>query len=739
MTLFGTWKQRAILAILTATFTLVTSSRFNRKPAIAIVQTSPANFAVGVAPNAHSSITFSNEMNSATITPASVQLLDDRQTVVPTRLSYNPYNRTVTLDSLKPLAYDKTYELRLKQGVRDESGNAIEDMFTTTFATARSPLTGPGGPILVVTNPQNPFSTYYPEILRAEGFNEFSVADLSDISPATLSKFQLVILGDLPLNDSQVSAFSAWVNNGGKLIAMHPDSKLSNLLGLSDIRTSVADGYLAVDRTNTIGAGIIGAAIQYHGQAERFTIKSAHQLALLQADASTPLANPAVTLHEVGKNGGMAAAFAFDLAKSVVLIRQGNPAWAGQHRTGEEWGAWTQSADLFCGPAKFDPQKNWVDMKNIAIPQADEQQRLLANMIVWMNLASSPLPRFAYFPDGVRALVILTGDDHDLGGTASRFRQVRDAATSGGLPMAATSYLFPGPANADSISAFYAAQGFEIGLHSEVTQGALFGSPSDVPSDWLSESQLDDLYASEQFAFDSTYPSLPSPRTARIHGPVWSDYDSLPQVEFAHGVRLDTSYYFAPPHWVNDQPGFFTGSGIPMRFATAAGNMIDVYQAATQVTDESGQSEPRTIDTLLDNATSDKEFFGAFTINAHTDDETNPLADVVIASAKEHDVPIISAENLLNFEDGRGSSTFSDIAWNASIHTLTFAINKASGASHLQVMIPLKNALNEKVTTLKLNSQSIPFHAAIFNGIQYAVFAADNGTLTAIYSKRSCQ
>ncbi len=32
----------------------------------------------------------------------------------------------------------------------------------------------------------------------------------------------------------------------------------------------------------------------------------------------------------------------------------------------------------------------------------------------------------------------------------------------------------------------------------------------------------------------------------------------------------------------------FTGSGIPMRFADLDGSLIDVYQATTQITDESG-------------------------------------------------------------------------------------------------------------------------------------------------------
>ena len=63
----------------------------------------------------------------------------------------------------------------------------------------------------------------------------------------------------------------------------------------------------------------------------------------------------------------------------------------------------------------------------------------------------------------------------------------------------------------------------------------------------------------------------------------------------------------------------FTGSGMPMRFADIDGTMIDVYQATTQMTDESGQTFPSTIDTLLDNALGAEGYYGVFTANMHTD------------------------------------------------------------------------------------------------------------------------
>jgi hypothetical protein len=735
------WARSAAFCLLAAIGLALFDGTHDQRPTdIANPIVTPSDLSTGVAPNAHIRVKFVSEMDPATITPATIQLFDSRGNIVPCRLSYNRFNATVTLDAVAPMDYGTTYQVQVKPGktgVEDAAGNRLREFFASQFTTAWSPLAGPGGPLLVIASQANPFSTYYPEILRAEGLNEFAVSDIAAISPSVLSQYQLVILGDIPLTDSQVADISQFVTGGGKLIAMHPTAQLNQLLGITENGSAIADGYFAVDPADSISAGIVHNTIQFHGESRLCELSAARSLATVYRDANTALPSPAVTLREVGSHGGMAGAFLFDVARSVVLLRQGNPAWAGQHRTGNVWGNWTQSADLFYGPASFDPQKNWCDPNNLHIPQADELQRLLANMILSMNLPSAPLPRFNYFPDGAKAVVILTGDDHNSGGTTDRFDHIKAESATTAAPMSATSYIFPGSSNSDQALALRASQGFEIALHFESTNGALFGNPSDPPADWADYSQLNYLYSSESFAFNQAYPSLATPRTCRIHGPVWSDYDSLPRVEFAHGVRLDASYYFSPPQFVQDRPGFFTGSGIPMRFATANGSMIDVYQAPTQITDESGQSEPRTIDTLLDNATGSKEFFGAITVNAHDDNAQNPVADAAIDSARRHAVPILSAEKLLDFEDARGNSYFSDMSWNAPAGRLTLTIHTAAGAADLQAMIPLIDAEGGRVISITAGGNSVAFTTASIKGIGYATFPAQDGPVTVQYESRA--
>src|SRR5262249_40384158 len=109
---------------------------------------------------------------------------------------------------------------------------------------------------------------------------------------------------------------------------------------------------------------------------------------------------------------GQAIAFTYDLAKSIVYTRQGNPAWAGQKRDGDI--PPIRPDDLFYGNAASDPEPDYVNLNKVAIPQADEQLRLLTNIILAGNYDHKPLPRFWFLPKGLKATVVMTGDDHGL-------------------------------------------------------------------------------------------------------------------------------------------------------------------------------------------------------------------------------------------------------------------------------------------------------------------------------------
>jgi hypothetical protein len=694
----------------------------------------PANNSTAASLGPAVSAVFSEPMTPSTINISTVVLLDPSSNPVPANVTYNAATSTATLTPTLELSPLTTYTATIRSGangVNDFSNNAMVSDYTWSFTTGVAPAnSGPGGPILVISSLLNPFSRYYGEILSAEGMNEYTVSDISNVTAATLANYDVVILGDMSLSSSQVSVLTNWVTGGGHLIAMHPDKQLAGMLGLTSSASTLSNAYLLVQNSTGPGAGIVGQTIQFHGPADLYTLSGASSVATLYSTASTATTFPAVTLATDG--AGQAAAFTYDLARSIVYTRQGNPAWSGEARDGQAGPI--RSDDLYYGAASFDPQADWVDLNKVSIPQADEQQRLLANLILQMNAARKPLPRFWYFPSGAKAVIVMTGDDHGSfysgSATSQRFTDFRAASPAGcSVPdwqcVRATSYVFPQALATNPLTntqvASYTSQGFEVSIHVD---------SSPTCSDW-SSSELDSQYTSLLGSLAAQFPSLPAPKTHRMHCIGWSDYDSQPQVELKHGIRLDTSYYYWPSNWINDQPGLFTGSGMPMRFTDRNGNIIDVYQATTQMTDESGQSYPLNSDTILDNAVGTSGYFGAFVVQAHDDQGSYPgIAPDVVASAQSRGVPIISSLQLLTWLDGRNSSAFGALTWSGN--TLSFNITQAAGARNLVALLPISGSTGT-LSSITLSGSAVSFTTQTIKGINYASFNAVSGSYQAVY------
>jgi hypothetical protein len=181
-----------------------------------------------------------------------------------------------------------------------------------------------------------------------------------------------------------------------------------------------------------------------------------------------------------------------------------------------------------------------------------------------------------------------------------------------------------------------------------------------------------------------------------------------------------------------------TGSGFPQRFAGLNGSLIDVYQATTQLNDElTGDmsadltTETNTLNTLLNNAVGSSGYYGVFTANNHNDPQegANHAANVVNA-AQAHGVPIVSAQQMLTWLDGRNASAFQGVAFNGG--QLTFTIAQASGAHGLQAMLPI-NGSTGALQGISRNGAPVATSTRTVKGIAYAVFDAQSGSYVATY------
>ena len=158
--------------------------------------------------------------------------------------------------------------------------------------------------------------------------------------------------------------------------------------------------------------------MQFHGTADRYTLSGATSVAnaVLERDDGDhePCGLPGRRRHQ--RRPGRRLHLR---PRPVDRLHRGRAIPPGPGRSGTARLP-IRSDDLYFGGVNT---TDWVNLSKVAIPQADEQQRLLANLIETMNLDHKPLPRFWYFPRSLKAVVVATGDDHGNGGTAGRFDQ----------------------------------------------------------------------------------------------------------------------------------------------------------------------------------------------------------------------------------------------------------------------------------------------------------------------------
>ena len=690
-------------------------------------------------------VRFSEAMNASTISSSTIELRDPSNNLVPAGVTYDAGSYTATLTPTANLAYNTTYTARVKSGangVKDAFNNAMAADYVWSFGTVsqRPPVDqAPGGPILIIASSANLCTKYFTEILRTEGLNEFDITDITQLTTEILNAHDIVILGDMALAAGQVTMLTDWVTAGGHLIAMRPDKQLAGLLGLTDAASTLSNGYLLFDTSSgKPGAGIVSQTLQFHGTADEYTLNGATSLATLYSDRSTQTSYPAVTMRPVGLNGGVACAFTFDLAKSIVLTHQGDPTKTG--------GGSYQVQPLFAG---------WVDSSRIAIPQADEQQRFLANLILSVNANKRPLPRFWYLPKGKKAAIILTGDDHwgrssPSGSSSIFFERHKAQSPPGGSVedwecIRSSSYGYPGCLMTDAQAAAYAAEGFEFGVHADagLASGGVWCAT--WPSDTASQ------YGAQFEAVMLKYASLPIQGSERNHcyswfgdtGPAgWLGYAGIPEVEADLGIRFDVNVPYYPGSVGGPPVGYQRGSVMMMRFAQVdqSGVMtkfLDVYNGGTEMTDDNGQGAAtmRTIvDGFLDNATGAAGYYGGFVVNMHSDNWygwSYDGSDQIVASAKAHDIPVVSGRQMTDWLDGRNSSSFGSITWDGT--TMAFTVTAATGARNLMGMVPSRAGI-VPLGGIARNGTPVAFTTQTIKGVDYAFFPATTGAYVATYA-----
>lgn len=586
----------------------------------------------------------------------------------------------------------------------------------------RAPVTeGPGGPVLLATSSGERFDAFYAEMLRAEGITGFGTVDVSDLTAADLAGHEVAVVAGDPGVEA-VGQLRAWVAGGGHLVLVDPTGELASVAGLRDPVgrvPAVREGWLRIEGA-TARRGRPGVPLRLHAPARAVSVADGVEVVATVSRGGRSL--PAVTLRRGAGDGGHVAALTFDLARSVVLTRQGNPRWAGQERDGHPP---IRSDDLFWSDPADQPHgdEEWLDLDTVEVPHADEQMRLLTGLLVELTRDTSPMPRFWYFPHDEEAVLVMAADDHATeSGTRDSFERMRGNDDPGCRVerwecARATSWVYPDGGLTAEEAGDFVGDGFDVGVH-----------PTTSCQNW-SRTSLEMAFARSLRAFRAAYPDLPPQTGSRLHCIAWSEQVTQPRVERRWGIRFDMNYYYWPGDWVDSREGFMTGSGLPMRFSDLDGGLIDVYQQETHLVDEVFEGDPDALRDLVARARGPQGYVGAF--GTHYD-FSNDFDVELMDAARELDVPMVSARQMLDWMDGRAASRVTRLRWSGDEMTFRVRVDeRAEGL--LRMMVPV-SALGGRLEGVSRDGEPVATRMRVVKGVEYAFVDAADGSYRVRYA-----
>lgn len=580
----------------------------------------------------------------------------------------------------------------------------------TTLASLHQAL-----PILVLTSDQD-FGEYSGEILKAEGFNEFSIEKLSDakVTLEYIAGVDIVIVPETKLSKNQLEMLTGYVTNGGNLIAFRPDKKACNLFGLADQKSTVSEGYIAVDDKSDIVNGISTETLQFHGIADNYKLAGAQKIVDLFDKAHASIKWPAIVINRFGR--GQAIAFTYNLPKSIVYTRQGNPLFAGIEKDGIPG---LRGMDLFTD--------GWVDTSKNTINQADEHMHLLSNCIKYLSSDKKPLPRFWYFPNSLKCIAVLDNDGEDS--NEKDFEPQFLDVDSLGAKMSLYIKDF------DKVSKAWVDKwtdkGFEIAGHPDDTKEA------EDPV-W---NHMDSVLHSLKTQIATNYGL--SIRTVVNHWFVWcgkdadgiQDFGAQARLEENNGIEMDANYAHYDMnsnqgrHFLGSSgiyQGNYIGSGLAMKYADSKGKTVNVYQRFNSVYDQqyNESHDPEgffnCFKGLLDRSLNN-EVYSIISIKSHNDEyyfSKEPLMKM-LTYANSNNIPVWTALKLLDFLKMKDEANFSDFNW--SNNQLSFRLlSSMNNSNGLTFLLPLIHG-SLKMKSISIDGFDRKFEHRMIKGYEYGL------------------
>lgn len=506
-------------------------------------------------------------------------------------------------------------------------------------------------------------SRYVAEVMRSWGFRSCDFCQPDAIPDYHPWRHPVVIVPARTALD--VASTERFVRAGGTLIVFEPDTDLARLAGLQ--RGAALEMPRRLRLATFDGSGFAGEAPPIVGSAVDYrTSDEVRILAYLFVPEQCASETPAITVSSCGQ--GRIIAFAFDLPRCILLLRQGDPARAGRRPT-----------ELAVNTGIHDA--GWA-------PHADLMGRLLVDLV--MAYSGMPLPLLDTMPAGAPGLLLYSGDEDSADPAA--VREELQFLTQHGARMDLN--VIPGNTRSTPADIASYRQGHDVNPHPDLR--SVDGRPAAERAAEL-ERQIRQ--------FETTYGIKVT--GLRGHCTAWCGYMEHVESLERCGVRMDSNYVSGCFMLRRDLAPYNPfGGALPMRFCRADGRLLEVYQQHTHLMDDvhfapdtkrfhsadySYRLAPDVFDGILRRIYHDcvTRFHTPLAVCMHPSNWvafSRPHGELLVTRAEEQGIPVWSFTQWCEFWRRRDGWRFEDVQWHDGI--LSFRLLGGEHDAALRLALP---------------------------------------------------
>ncbi len=406
--------------------------------------------------------------------------------------------------------------------------------------------------IHIATEGAQDFSAYYAEIFHANGLLGISCAPLQESLRTAVPSSDVVVLQP----DAEAEGVESFLAQGGTVVAVLPGPRLEALAGISRISEDADCWNLRFAQAFCKSAH--GEPLWTIGPVRLYESRPGPDVIAYLSHPAGPESDT-IGILECPAGNGTLIVYAYDPARCIARLRQGDPARAGAFPPGQR----TPRSAFLQQP---DPPSHtfWR-------PTADLHALGLCEIVQRRLAKTAPVPLLWHLPSAAPSILIFSGDE-DNGEQSANDAEMCDLEASGG---AMSLYVIPDMTSITrSLMEEYTRRGHTISVHPNMVP--LAAEPVSAQVD-AAEAQV------RMFREKFQWPA----RTVRNHFYMWPGYLELPELWERLGIGMDANSC-ATRHFAAVEYGPFLNvhAGRPFRFVRENGTLIDVFQQPTHANDD---------------------------------------------------------------------------------------------------------------------------------------------------------